>query len=162
MARYGKTFKNKAVTRLLPPENAELELVARDAGVGVRTIERWQTQALSGLPIKQAGQASTAAGRLDAVITTAAMNETAKSAWCREHGVYAADLAQWVACATSALASPTKTAVSAKPKSKPQDGIRIKELEREVLRKDRVLAETLALLVLSKKVGAIFSRGEGE
>jgi hypothetical protein len=26
------------------------------------------------------------------VITTAAMNEAAKSAWCREHGVYPAEL----------------------------------------------------------------------
>lgn len=41
-----------------------------------------------------------------------------------------------------------------------KDRTRIKELERELLRKDRALAETAALLVLSKKVTAIFSRGE--
>ena len=39
---------------------------------------------------------------------------------------------------------------------------RIKELERELHRKDRALAETAALLVLSKKVEAIFRRGEDE
>ncbi len=39
---------------------------------------------------------------------------------------------------------------------------RIKELERELRRKDRALAETAALLVLSKKVAAIFSTGEDE
>ena len=39
---------------------------------------------------------------------------------------------------------------------------RIKELERELLRKDRALAETAALLVLSKKVAAIFNKGEDE
>ena len=37
-----------------------------------------------------------------------------------------------------------------------------KELERELLRKDRALAETAALLVLSKKVAAIFNKGEVE
>jgi len=42
-----------------------------------------------------------------------------------------------------------------------QDRQRIKELERNLLRKDRALAETAALLVLSKKVGAIFNTGEG-
>jgi transposase len=47
--------------------------------------------------------------------------------------------------------------------SKPQqDRRRIKELERELLRKDRALAETAALLVLSKKVAAIFRTGEDE
>ena len=43
-----------------------------------------------------------------------------------------------------------------------QDRRRIKELERELLRKDRALAETAALLVLSKKVAAIFNTGEAE
>ena len=42
------------------------------------------------------------------------------------------------------------------------DKKRIKELERELLRKDRALAETAALLVLSKKVAAILNKGEVE
>jgi transposase len=43
-----------------------------------------------------------------------------------------------------------------------QDRRRIKELERELLRRVRALAETAALLVLSKKVKAIFNTGEAE
>ena len=35
-------------------------------------------------------------------------------------------------------------------------------LERELRRKDKALAETAALLVLSKKVAAIFNKGEDE
>ena len=46
------------------------------------------------------------------------------------------------------------------PAATRQDKKRIKELERELLRKDRALAETAALLVLSKKVAAIFNKGE--
>ena len=42
------------------------------------------------------------------------------------------------------------------------DRKRIKEIERELLRKNRALAETATLLVLSKKVAAIFSKGEDE
>lgn len=41
-----------------------------------------------------------------------------------------------------------------------QDRKCIKELERDLLRKDRALAETAALLVLSKEVAAIFNKGE--
>jgi hypothetical protein len=41
-----------------------------------------------------------------------------------------------------------------------QDRRRIKELERELQRKDKALAETAALLVLSKKLEAVFHRGE--
>ena len=32
---------------------------------------------------------------VEAVIATAAMDEAARSAWCRERGVYAADLEAW-------------------------------------------------------------------
>ena len=102
----------------------------------------------------------TAGARFDAVITTAAMNEAGKSAWCRELGVYPADLDKWRASCTTALANPED--MRASPQATRADRKRIKELERELLRKDRALAETAALLVLSKKVAAIFNKGEDE
>jgi hypothetical protein len=39
---------------------------------------------------------------------------------------------------------------------------RIKELERDLRRKEKALAETAALLVLAKKVSAIFQKEEDE
>ena len=62
--------------------------------------------------------------------------------------------------AYAALAEPEEARAS--PQSTRQDKKRIKELERDLLRKDRALAETAALLVLSKKVAVIFNRGEAE
>ena len=41
-----------------------------------------------------------------------------------------------------------------------QERRRVKELERDLSRKDKALAETAALLVLSKKLSAIFRDGE--
>ena len=46
------------------------------------------------------------------------------------------------------------------PQQTIHDRRRIKELERELHRKDRALAETAALLVLSKNVAAIFNTVE--
>ena len=158
MARYGQAFKDKAVARLLPPESAALEVVAREVGIGAGTLERWREDAQS-RPAR-GGRAWTAGARLEAVITTAAMNEAGKSAWCREHGVFSADLDKWRASCTTALADPED--VRASPQATRADRKRIKELERDLLRKDRALAETAALLVLSKKVAAIFNKGEDE
>ena len=157
MARYGQSFKDKLVARLLPPESAAVEMVAREVCIGVGTLLRWRERALSG-PAR--GRVWTAGGRLEAVITTAAMPEAGKSAWCREQGVYPTELSQWCASATAALADPEE--VRASPQATRSDRKRIKELERELLRKDRALAETAALLVLSKKVSALFSKGEDE
>jgi transposase len=155
VARYGQRFKERAVARLLPPESAALEVVAREVGIGAGTLLRWRDE-VSSRPAR--GLAWTAGSRLEAVITAAALDEVGKSAWCREHGVFPAEVDQWRVHATAALAEPEEARAS--PQATRRDRNRIKELERELLRKDRALAETAALLVLSKKVGAIFHTGE--
>lgn len=157
MARYGQAFKDRAVARLLPPESAALQVVAQDVGIAAGTLERWLNEAQA-RPVR--ARSWTAAARLDAVIATAAMNEAEKSAWCRKHGVYATELERWCSSAMAALASPEE--VRASPQATRTDRKRIKDLERDLLRKDRALAETAALLVLSKKVAAIFNKGEAE
>jgi transposase-like protein len=145
------------VARLLPPESAVVEDVAREVGIGVDTLERWHSDALS-RPARE--RVWTAAARFDAVLTTATMDEASKSAWCRTNGVYPQDLAAWRQSATQALAEPEEARAS--PQQTKQDRRRIKDLERELRRKEKALAETAALLVLSKKVEAIFNKNKGE
>jgi transposase-like protein len=157
MARYGKQFKDRVVARLLPPESAAPEVLSAEVGVTVQTLERWRSDALL-QPARE--RIWTAAARLEAVIATAALDTAARATWCREHGVYAVQLQQWRENAMQALAEPEE--VRASPQQTKQDRRRIKELEREVRRKDRALAETAALLVLSKKVEAIFHKGGDE
>ncbi len=128
-----------------------MEVVAREIGVGISTLERWRADALS-MPARE--RAWTAPARFDAVLTTAGMDEATRSAWCREHGVYPQELERWRQAATQALADPEE--VRASPQQTKQDRRRIQELERELRRKEKALAETAALLVLSKKVAAIF------
>ena len=160
MARYGQAFKDRAVARLLPPESASIGEVSLQVGVAAATLERWRSDALS-KPARE--RAWTAAARFDAVLTTAAMDEASRSAWCREKGVYPQELESWRLSATQALAEPEEARAS--PMQTQSDRRRIKELERELRRKEKALAEAAALLVLSKKVEAIFNRdhrGEDE
>lgn len=157
MARYGQAFKNKVLAKLLPPNTASLEEVSQEVGLSVDTLQRWRSESLS-TPARQ--RAWSAPARLNAVITTAAMDEASRSAWCRENGVYPQELAAWRTSATQALATPDEQRAS--PKETAADRKRIKELERELRRKDKALAETAALLVLSKKLEAIFHKGEAE
>ena len=155
MARYGQKFKERVVARLLPPESSPVEAVSQTVGISVGTLERWRAEALA----KPAGDQArhwTPAARLEAVIATAAMNQSARSAWCREHGVYPTELETWKNDAIGGLGEPREMEGAAVK----QDRRRIKELERELHRKDKALAETAALLVLSKKLQAIFHEGE--
>jgi len=156
VARYGKVYKDRAVARLLPPESAPVQVISQELSVSVATLERWRADALAE-PGRE--QVWTPAARLQAVIATAAMDEAQRSAWCREHGVYSTQLLDWKDDALSALGE-SREPISAQQKR--EDRKRIKELERELRRKDRALAEAAALLVLSKKMEAIFQRAEDE
>ena len=157
MARYGKAFKDRAVARLLPPESASVESVSQSLGVSGSTLERWRADALAS-PDRE--RVWTAAARLQAVIAAAAMDEVQRSAWCRQNGVYPTQLQQWQESATAALSEAAEERVS--PQHTRDARKRIKELERDLRRKDRALAETTALLVLSKKFEAILQRDEEE
>jgi transposase len=132
-----------------------VEHVSREVGVSVATLERWRADALAN-GSASGNQRWTATARLQAVIATAAMDEATRSAWCREQGVYPAELDAWKQDAIAGLGEPrASSAVEAR-----QDRRRVKELERELRRKDKALAETAALLVLSKKIAAVFHEGE--
>jgi transposase-like protein len=154
VARYGQKFKDQAVAHLLPPESAPVTDLARRFGVSTATLERWRAEAVVGA--SDTTRAWPPAARLEAVIVTASMDEASRSAWCRENGLYPTDLDTWKQDALSGLGNP------ADPEGGPtakRDRRRIKELERDLHRKDKALAETAALLVLSKKLSAIFHEG---
>ena len=122
----------------------------RDAG----TLERWNAEILASASDDQPRR-WTPAARLEAVIATAGLDETARSTWCREHGVFPTALDAWKRDAIAGLGEPADDSATAK-----QEKRRVKELERELRRKDKALAETAALLVLSKKLQAIFHQSE--
>ena len=103
MARYGQGFKDRAVARLLPPENADVKVVAAGVGVSASTLERWRSEALA------SGKKSggwTAAARFDAVLVTASMSQSQKAAWCREKGLFPSELDGWRKAASEALEQP--------------------------------------------------------
>jgi transposase len=79
---------------------------------------------------------------------------------CRSARILMQRCSVWRQSATQALAAPDEQRAS--PNQTKQDRRRIKELERDLRRKNDALAETTALLVLSKKLEAIFQKGEAE
>ena len=156
MARYSTAFKAKAVARLLPPESATLEDVSREQGVRADTLSRWRAEALS----DSQDRLWTGPARLEAVIHTASLGEEGRSAWCRENGVYPEELAQWRAQASESLSDPSSAEASGKADRASRKEIR--KLQRDLARREKALAETAALLVLSKKLEAIFHESGDE
>lgn len=93
------------------------------------------------------------------MLATAALNEADLAEYCRKRGLYPAQIAAWRSACEQAndwdRASTARLGRATKDEKK-----RVKDLERELARKDRALAETAALLVLRKKAAAIWGDGE--
>jgi transposase len=83
MARYGQKFKERVVARLLPPESSPVAAVSHTVGISVGTLERWRAEVLAD-PAGAGVRHWTPAARLEALIATAAMDQSARSTWCRE------------------------------------------------------------------------------
>lgn len=93
------------------------------------------------------------------VLETAHLNETELAEYCRSKGLFVEQIAGWREACQEANAQPVTRSREEREQSK-SDRKRIKELERDLLRKEKALAETAALIVLRKKAQAIWGAPE--
>lgn len=96
-----------------------------------------------------------AAEKLAAVMEASGLRDEELGEFLRREGLHEAQLTQWRQAALEALGGGKPSRVAA-------EGRRVRELEREVQRKDKALAEAAALLVLQKKVRAIWGDGDDD
>ena len=87
------------------------------------------------------------------VIACSSMEAAAMNQWCRERGLYAHHVTQWRQDFISGSTAYERGDAKALKGE-------VRELRKELNRKDRALAETAALLVLQKKVRAIWGNDE--
>ena len=99
--------------------------------------------------------------KLAVVIETAALNEQELAEYCRGKGLYVEQITRWREAAIAG--AQTQRPLSAGERRELQQGRKkIRQLEKELRRKDRALAETAALLVLQKKARAIWGDSEDD
>ncbi|CAM3500474.1 Transposase IS3/IS911 family protein [Cupriavidus taiwanensis] len=95
------------------------------------------------------------------VLETAPLNEAELAEYCRRKGLYAEQIAAWREACRSANANAGEQAREQLLQSK-GDKKRIQQLEKELQRKEKALAEAAALLILRKKVQAIWGEKEDD
>lgn len=159
--RYSKSFREKMVRRMLGSSAASANSLAKEVGVHQSTLSRWLREAHhAGMVAKEEqaprqvnGAARSAEDKLQLVMAAEAVPPEELGAWLRREGVHESELLAWrAAVKQAAMAALSGTAPE---KSHSTEVRRIKELERELNRKDKALAETAALLVLAKKAKAL-------
>lgn len=155
-ARHSQAFVEQALVKVFSRGGRSVQSVADDINVNYHTLKNWMVRKVvdkSNMPAakEKRPQDWSAQEQLVALHETHGMAGEALSVWCREHGIFPHHLTEW----QSAFCTDRKSvpAESKALRTLKEDNDR---LQREVLRKDKALAEAAALLILQKKFRALW------
>lgn len=154
--KHCSTEQKEAMVNQYINSGLSLRVFADKHGISKSTLYTWSRKLNSATTSNMKKTTLTAEQRFSVVLETATFSEIKLSEYCREKGLYPEQIQQWKqACISANNDKPTLNL-----KSDKQDKKRIKELEKELHRKEKALAETAALLVLRKKFNALYGLDE--
>ena len=153
--KYSEAFIEQAVVKLLSRGKRTVREVALELNVSYHTAKNWMER-------RSPGKAGTSLGKekrpqdwnaqeqLLALQETHVLSGESLQAWCRERGLFAHHLTSWKAafCAAKKPDSDTRELRSLKDEND--------QLKRELVRKEKALAEAASLLILQKKFRALW------
>lgn len=162
---YSPELKDALLRRMLPPNNESITKISREEGIPKQTLRNWRDNA------RREGYAAPGTDAVPdnwntqdkflVVVESAGMNETELAEYARKKGLYVEQLKAWKDACINANGGVAKEAARLNRELKDSEKER-KKLEKELLRKEKALAEAAALLVLSKKANAIWGDPEDE
>jgi len=150
------------VQKLVGPHAVKATALSAEVGVSKATLSRWLNRAATLQPKMSAADSDTKAHdwspeqKVAFVMEAAAVPSAELGAFLRRKGVLEAQLDEWRKQFTEAAVASMRPPTRADRNAAAAESKKIKQLEREILRKDKALAETAALLVLKKKAQAIW------
>lgn len=156
VVEYSESFKTRMVQKMWPPNGRTAGALAEETGLSQPTLSRWLREARKVGVMNTPAKKWTLVEKLRVLIEASRLDESTLGEFLRREGLHEAQLKPWRAEVEAALGDASKRGKrSAAAK-------RIKELERELRRKDKALAEASAILVLKKKAAAIWGDGDDD
>lgn len=147
------------VSKLVGPHAMSATALSQETGLAQATLSRWLKEASTlsqkmppkdeQKPAKQLQQ-WTPEEKFAVVLEAASLTEGELGVFLRGKGLTTAVLEEWREQAMTGLRGTSQVAATVIGSK------RVKELERELARKDKALAEAAALALLQKKVHALF------
>jgi transposase-like protein len=154
-SKYSEAFIEQALVKLFTRGDRTIRMVAEDLNVNYHTLKNWmkrKTVAKVGVLAEKEKRPQDwiAEEQLVALHETHGLSGEPLHAWCRERGLFAHHLTDWTAafCAEGKAKSGTRELRTLKDENE--------QLKRELVRKEKALAEAAALLILQKKFRALW------
>ncbi len=160
---YSPERKEAVLKKMLPPNNQSIAQLAKVEGISDATLYNWRSQARNAGRLMPDSDNTpngwSSKDKFAAVAGTAAMSEAEKAEFCRQRGLFPEQLRAWREACEQANDWNRSSERQLKEATK-SDRKKLKRLERELARKEKALAEAAALLVLGKKLDAMFEERE--
>lgn len=159
---YPAKIKASVLTKALAPNAPRIVELAKEFNIPYATIYSWMSGMLKKNNVDlvnkpQRPEDKSAQDKLKAVIDTLDKTETEKSAYCRQNGIYTHHLDEWKNQILESLGFSN----SKKHRSEQLLIINeVKQLKRDLHRKNKALAEVSALLILKKKADLLWGDNE--
>jgi len=160
--RYSEKFKKRMIQRLVGPNKVSANTLSKEVGVCQPTLSLWLRNAGSVVVVKdektkppaRRPEDWTPKDKLEAVLEAEGVADADLGLWLRRKGLKEQHLREW---RTILVERAQAVFAPREPRANPESRKRVKELERELKRKDKALAETAALLVLQGKMEALWA-----
>ena len=163
MPRYTEEIKEQVVRKMMPPNAMSVAQVSLDTTISQKTLYKWRNQYRKegkAVPADPSNPESwSGENKLAVVIETAALNNQDLSEYCRRKGLYAEQVARWREAAIVGNESrPGQN--KADQRALQNERNKTRNLEKDLRRKEKALAEAAALLILQKKSLSIWGEDE--
>ena len=163
MKQYSDEFKSSVIAKMFPPHNISVPDLAREHGIPKDTLYSWRInqQRAGGVALTNSATSDglSSAQKFSIVVETARLNEVELGEYCRRQGLYPEQISAW---RETCMQANTRVSDKINRAKVTHQAKQIKQLETELRRKEKALAEAAALLVLQKKVQAIWGDNEDE
>lgn len=162
---YSEGFKARMIERMAGPEGISANALAKEVGVCQSSLSRWLRARVNRRvkPMtkdKERGSKNrTAQEKLRIVHEASQLDEKELGAFLRREGLHEAQLKEWVDAVTTALSTSSP---KQRIRRSPKETKRIRELEMDLRRKEKALAEVTALLALKKKLEALWGDADDD
>ncbi len=155
---YTTGFKARMIERITGSEGISANALSKETGISQPTLSRWVRDGSLGEMNKKKAKkrrAWTATEKFRVVQQASQLSENELGEFLRREGLHASQLIEWTELVQTAALTKLAPQKRSKSKLSPEEKT-IKGLEKELSRKEKALAEVTAILVLKKRIQAIW------
>ncbi|AOZ94336.1 transposase [Paenibacillus crassostreae] len=163
--RYTQEFKDAVLVRMMPPNNESIKSISDELGISEQSLYKWRQKARTdGNATPGNGQTAerwSSEDKFLVVMESYSMNQSELAEYCRKKGLYKEQIDAWRSVCLNANTGEINQTKRLSQELK-EERRRTSEIEKDLRKKEKALAEAAALLLLRKKARAIWGDQEDE